>query len=418
MKSVLIISYHALPMDVVSSYRAKGYCDYLQSEKIKPTLVTHRWEVDEFGKWKTHTAFDEVLKEEHVTHNVIRLPRPSASTFRSHLKVGSVIAFLMGNLELELDSSYRVFKKFLFEHLKTNHYDCVIGIFSPHYHLRLAYEINQKFAIPYVLDFRDLWNNDIVTKSYHPSLKDRFINAVIKFYWKKWLSNALFFTTTSQIWTDYIGNISKKEGVIIRNGHELEVQSSDIKQEVFKLVFFGRAYPNSNLKVLIEAFKIFLSSEKDKPILIEFVGLKKTGVFNPRQILEDSLPLRNLSFLEYMNKVDLIEYCHKEAALFFLPNFNENNGQFVVKLYDYLALAKPVIIAPKNGSDLETVLDEVQGGISSSSVPEIVDYLRKQYNYFCIHGKVDYNVQKEAIEKYHRKHHVKLLADKLKQAIN
>lgn len=64
LKRLIILSYHALPMDVVSSYRAKAYCDHFVSYGVYPILVTHRWEQDESGKWKYHD--DDKIGRAHV----------------------------------------------------------------------------------------------------------------------------------------------------------------------------------------------------------------------------------------------------------------------------------------------------------------------------------------------------------------
>jgi hypothetical protein len=68
---LLIISYHALPLDVVASYRTKAYCDYLFENGIYPTLITHNWKKDKNDFWERHEVNNETIIEDLQTHREI-----------------------------------------------------------------------------------------------------------------------------------------------------------------------------------------------------------------------------------------------------------------------------------------------------------------------------------------------------------
>src|SRR5688572_10569110 len=136
--NVLILSYNALPMDVVSSYRAKAYCDHFKSFAIKPTLMTYRWEMVD-NQYVVHEPDDAVIVEETESCKVIRVPYPGPRRSGSSLR--TIISYIKGDLDVELMDSYRIFRKFLWHHLEKQRYDFVIAIYNPHFHLKLAYEI-------------------------------------------------------------------------------------------------------------------------------------------------------------------------------------------------------------------------------------------------------------------------------------
>ncbi len=210
LKKLLILSYHSLPMDVVASHRAASYCRYFSEYGILPTLLTYRWELNIESNWQFHSIDDSIIKEENQNYSTIRLPRLKAKKINGLLsKFYTIFHYLVGNLDVENYYLYKQAKNYLYRHLETNHYDFVIAIYSPHFDLKLAFDINQKFGIAYILDFRDLWDNQIVTSSYWPSLKQKILNIVVSYYWRKWLKRATMFTSTSEIWINYLVNNKK-----------------------------------------------------------------------------------------------------------------------------------------------------------------------------------------------------------------
>ena len=410
MKNLLIISYHALPLDVVASYRTKGYCDYLSEYGIFPTLVTHRWEKDISKEWLDHNTNDQVLYEDHKTHKVIRLPRPHEN-LESKSSFNTLKCWMKGDFDLHLLNSYKVFKNFLFQHLQNNKYDVILAIYSPHSHLKLAYELYKKFKIPYVLDFRDLWDNQVVTKSYNPNYKKKIQDYLIKLYWKKWISNCRFFVTTGSLWKKYLENLTDQKGFVIPNGHEFKVIASMRAQTEFKLIYFGKIYPNQNLKVIMEGISKFIDRVEPGNFKLILIGLKVSSDFDCLHFITRQIHSKYLKLIDYLPKQELIEFCKSEATMFFLPSFYEDNGQFMVKLYDFMALGRPIIIAPQVNSDMETVTSKTNSGVAVDTAESVAYYLEMQYRYFLRHGQPKNDGYPAKILAYHRENHVKSFAD-------
>jgi glycosyltransferase involved in cell wall biosynthesis len=401
-----------MPLDVVASYRAKAYCDYLYENEILPTLLTHRWERDDHENWKTHQANDHIIYEKNKTHNIIRLPRPLEKGVTSSLN--TLRHWLIGNFEIHLLNSSKIFKNFLVDHLKSNKYDCILAIFSPHCHLKLAYEVHQIFKIPYVLDFRDLWNNQVITKSYTPDFKTIIQDSLIKFFWNKWLNKSLFFSTTSDKWIDYLNKLSGVQGTKVTNGHEIEDIQRAKRTKKFRLAYFGRIYPYQDLDVLIEAINQFLSKNLEiNNFELVLIGIKKVNDFDGARVFKAKINNKFITVMEYMSKDKLIEFAESNVSLFILPNLKEDNGSFFVKLYDYIALNKPIILAPANGSENDNVVNKLNAGIVTSSVDEIVNFIQEKYRDYNKNGFIPFTLEKEGVEEYHRANQVKSLANQL-----
>lgn len=417
MVEVLIFSYNALPMDVVSSYRVKAYCDHLVSFGIRPTLLTHRWEKVN-DRFLIHRADDKVIVEENKECTIIRLPYPGKNY--SQTSIYTLWSYLHSDLDVGLADSYKIFKDFLWSHLKEKKYKAIIAIYNPHYHLKLAYECWRKFNIPYVLDFRDLWDNEIISKSYRPDFKKRIINSLIRRAWKKWINHGLFFSTTSHKWILYLSRLSGKDGIVVRNGFDYLPSEKKTKstQPVgkFKIIHFGRIYKDQNLDVFIEGFRSFANSLSSEEVALEIVGLKKVSGVDYREKLENDLG-DYVTFVPYMPRQALISYCREQAALFLFPNFREDNGQFAVKVYDYMLMGKNIVVTP-GGGEISEVVSRANVGVVLDKPGEVAAYLQRAYDQFKKFASVPFYGDEEIIDQYSREKQVKVMAEKIHDALS
>lgn len=412
--SVLILSYNALPMDVVSSYRAKAYCDHFTSFGVKPTLLTHRWEMVD-NRFVVHRPDDEVLTEETESCKIIRLPYPGTRPSRSNLH--TILSYMNGDIDVELISSYRIFRKFLWHHLEKHRYDFIIAIYNPHFHLKLAYEIQRKFKIPCALDFRDLWENDIVTRSYNPGLKKRITNAIIAFWWRKWIRYTVFFSTVSPQWREFLTELSGKAGIVVRNGFDGIATVGDmtpaVRTSTFKVVHFGRMYHGQDLDVFLEGFRRFTANFSPMEVTFEVIGLKKAVGIDCEKKIKDALGAY-VVFRPYIAKNDLINYCKEQATLFFFPDFSDDNGSLAVKVYDYLMLGKNILIAP-GGGEVSRLVFDLNAGVVVNDPESVLAYLNQCYREYKRNGYLTYKLNREKLKAHSRERQVNVLANHIKR---
>lgn len=413
---VLLISYNALPMDVVSSYRTKAYCDHLLTFGIRPTLLTHRWE-KESGQFIVHGPDERELVEENETCTIIRLPNPDSKPSPSRSQ--TIWSYLNGDLDTGLVNSYRVFRNFLSHHLLGRKYHLIIGIYNPHFHLKLAHDCWRQFKIPYVLDFRDLWNNEIVTQSYQPGLKEGIINFMISRFWRKWIRGSEFFSATGETWKNYLSELSGKEGIVVRNGFDAfpDISQGNVKARThkFKIIHFGRMYEGQNVDVFIDGFRAFAKCHSPSDVLFEVVGLKRVAGVNYQEKLKKSFG-NYVSFVPYMPKSQLIQYCAENASLFFFPNFKEENGQFPVKLYDYISMGRNILVAPAGGEIGDFVL-KVGAGVVLNKPEAVTRYLERSYQEFKASGTLQYGLDLKQLSGYSRREQVRIMAEKIHEIL-
>jgi glycosyltransferase involved in cell wall biosynthesis len=427
MKKVLVLSYHFLPMDVIASYRAYAYAQHLQSFGYRPTIVTHYWEKDEQGLFSFQSTDTPSRFTQHATFDLLEVPRLTEKSF-SFLpsKVSVIGKWLKGNLDYKLNSSYKSYYQHVCAHLSEHKYDFALAIFSPHHHLRLAYELKKRFALPYVLDFRDLWNNRIIHLNYAPSYKEKIQDALTVHYWKKWLNEAEFFTITSDEWKLKLKQITgtTTEGYVVHNGFDGDILSDPLPTSKFTLLHAGSLYENQDLDILFSALKILKTKVNLNDFNVVFLGAdrqaynqpnkKYTGgfLYEPITRLKHGIPDFPVSITKRVPKEEVFS-AMRDASILLFPSFSNEPGRHTGKIFDYLKSNRIIISFPKDLGVIDDLLEETQTGVSCKDAQELADVLLSKYLQWKKLGYVPTMGNYEAIYKYSRRSQVQRMADLL-----
>lgn len=421
MKKVLIISYHSLPYNVIASYRANAYLKHFGTFGIEPILLTH------FLGMKEET---EVMEEKYDYGTVIRIPIKQTllaklvGTIESISlinKVSILIRWIAGYLDSSpIDiNSYFSLKSFAINYLKTHKIDLVISIFSPHHHLRIAYKINRRFGIPYVLDFRDLWNNRVIHEAYSPGLIERMQDFITIHYWQKWLSNSRFFTITSNAWKIKINTFSSKEGFVVKNGFEKEY-FNDLKvhhnSDEFILLYTGSLYSHQKIDIFLQGCQEFIKQEKPSKFKVKFVGSDRSYgkadqlsgfLFQPKNKIHEVLPEKYCEVTKRIPKEELA-ILYQEATLLLLLSWPNAPGTYSGKIFDYLGVKKPILVVPGDGSVVSDLIIETEAGVIKNTPEEVKEYLTKAYSFWEKNRKLRY-MGNSKIENYSRIEQTRLM---------
>ena len=417
MIKALIISYHFLPMNAVASYRTKAYADYFIDHGIYPTVLTHFW----------NAATDDHLEDKQSNRfDIIRIPTTEnyvtkLHTFFAKIPILSVLITLLYNalglFELHTLHSYYAMKKYLLMHLNSHKYDIIVSVFSPSYQVRLPYEIYRKTGIPYVIDFRDLWDNRVVSPSYHPSAKERIRDSLVKFYWRKWLSKASFFTITSSKWREYISSFVTTGGFVLPNGYEKELFGQIPEQShtssYFEILFFGSLYPNQDLKPFFEGVRNFVDTVKPIKFCVHFLGLntlRRPGVIDE---LKRNIDPGYLKISPKVDKAMLPEYINN-ASLLFYPAFNSIPGWVSAKVYDYIASRKNILVCPGDNGLVEKLVEETNSGYVAHTAEAVTKYISSQYEHWTKYGYLGWCGKIEEVEKHSREVMAQRMAELIK----
>ena len=93
-------------------------------------------------------------------------------------------------------------------------------------------------------------------------------------------------------------------------------------------------------------------------------------------------------------------------------------GIMTTKLFESLAVEKPVLCVKNDKGCIEETISESGAGISASTAEEAYDFILKQYQIWKEKGLTAANVHKEVMRKYSRKEQAQQFVDIFKSLLN
>ncbi|MBE6512141.1 MAG: glycosyltransferase family 4 protein [Methanobrevibacter olleyae] len=278
----------------------------------------------------------------------------------------------------------------------------------------IAKDLNEKYAIPWIADLRDLWN-------LNPYVSHTFIrNYFEKRLELKTFENAGALTTTTDLAAETLSTLHPRNKIVpILSGYdkedfkfldELVSKNDDFSaglREKLKFIYAGSLYGGKrNPKYLFEAIRQLEDEGKLNPskISIEFYG-DSTG-------LEEMANRYGLLDIVHIGgKITHDEVLKKQVdsdVLLLISWDNEKEKMFIPgKIYEYFALKKPVLsIGYKEGS-LKDLIEETKVGYHVSSLESTKKALLDIYNEFIENGTVelgsDINIEDYSMENMAKK---------------
>src|SRR5690606_9898043 len=207
-----------------------------------------------------------------------------------------------------------------------------------------------------------------------------------------------------------------RPGIVVRNGIDnlFCAQAARPKRaaKTFKIIHFGNFYQGQDPTIFLKGFRRFAHELNSDQVRVEIIGFKNRA----SDLVKDTF-VRYLGdfvrFVPYMPKQQLASYCQNQAALFFFPGFREDNGQFCVKVYDYVSMGRNVIVSPGEG-DMGAFVKEVGAGLVTNDELEIAQYLHDCYDQWRQTGSVAWNVDEKKCIQFTRREQVRVLAEEVR----
>lgn len=416
-KKILLISYYAPPLNAVSSYRIDALFNYLIKYGYHVTLITRHWDI-EYKEWKDAFKLNnkDVQIVENENGNIIYLPytiKPKEFSNRFINKVYYLSQFINGNLQPELDT-YKAFYPFLSDFLVNEKYDLMIGSMPPNNTAKLLYKLNLKFEIPYILDFRDFFNNSIFDINNTLNITDYLIKNISIFWLKKWSQKALFAISISKPFSEKIQELLSIKVHTITNGFENE--KFGLKQyennSKFTIRYIGSCSVKQDFKLFIDAFHLFVKDKKE--VVIELIGTMNKEIEDmfSSQIDSDFLNIKSTR----VSKEKTIEYTESSDLLLF-PTWHTFKGVYSTKIFDYIASNVNILFVKSDNDVIEELVRDTNCGKICLTKNEILDYLNIMYKEWSSNGKIKYCGDKKKVEFYSRENQTKILANSIKQKL-
>lgn len=414
MARILLLSYHFPPFNVIASQRPWAYFQYLPEYGHEVDVATMDWKALPEGNGFEVFEGDDPITEQRNQGSVYRL-RAKSEKGRSIGKREQIKRWRKGKLDaVSLDNVEEAYHRFLTNHLASHRYDLILGIFSPHFHLKHSAEFGDRFDIPYVLDFRDLWSNRIIHRQYKPSLGLRLEDHFIGKHWRKWLGGSSFATITSKPWADLLQGYSTSPVEVVRNGYIEEEMPSKGACSTPLISYVGSMYQDQRWDMILQGIKEALSQQEFQ---IQFIGsdIPSSGegltarLKDPKQRITKYLSKDQFRITEKLPREKALKALSNSSILLF-ASFPDIPGWYSGKFLEYLGSGTPILVAPDDHSVVGEAIRETGAGRVANSPKEIAAAIRSMLS-------EPVEVNQERLSEYSRKAQVAHLAQLIQKHI-
>ena len=302
---------------------------------------------------------------------------------------------------------------YLTKYLKTNKVDVIITTGPPHSMHLIGLELKQRLGIKWLADFRDPWSNWDVLDQLKLSDKSRNTHRKLE---SKVLFEADQIITVSPSLKNSLLELGANKVEVITNGYDLDsLELETNKPDKFRIAYAGLLTRGRNPKMLWEALNEVASENPEfkRDLEINLAGTIEADVIKSIESCSDiSDVLCNNGYKSHTEVINV----YKKSAVLLLVISNTDNASWILpgKMFEYMALKKPIISVGRVKSDASDILMD-------AGYDPCFDYDDKEgmkaffvsaYLKYTENGDLNTNI---SADKYHRRQLTKSLAACLDQ---
>lgn len=420
MKKILIIAFFFPPCNFTSAERSYAWAKYLYKFGYYPIIITRNW--DFAAKKPSDTGIesgsDVIVKQlEHCEVHYLPYKADWRDKFQQNIghqfgKLSAIFFILYYFIEPLFLYKVSPFYNQLYKYCKgilakdEQITQCLISA-SPFMQFKVGYDLKKKFKqLQLVADYRDDWTTNDILFAEGTWIKRRLIVKYLGFFEKKWIASYDFFLSVSDHYVEKLQKFHNKVGLRIENGYLPENYTKYLNEELFEdftIIYSGTLYHTQPIEVFLEAVKRVVDSGRTK-IKVKFIGIKISDKETNRV---QQLSKGYEQYFELTSRIDK-DQCIKifqKSHLMLAVGHVGIGGTPGSKLYEYLALRKPVLVCPLDGDIMESTLKEARLGIYANTVEECFAALVKEYD--GREGQKLVNINEDYIDSYSREKLVK-----------
>jgi glycosyltransferase involved in cell wall biosynthesis len=415
-KKVLLISYYYPPCNSIASLRPASLANEF-SKYYDVKVITRSWLGDE-NSWFDYLKGNSSRKTSQINKNleVIQTPYISKVINKNFLSFLKVIKHnIKGEYNFEVDTL-----QFLpaIEMLFTTWKPDIILVSSPPLNLlKLAFLLNKKYRVPYILDFRDFQNEMLLNDNFKHNFKSwldlNIQNKLIKKYFKAASSISVINAPIQK----YFKNHFEVDSNIILNGFEEHVfnnfkPSNIFKTNAFTLSLIGTVYSHQNIDILIDGIKMFTNQKPN--YFINFIGLN--AVPEVAKYISSKLDDNFIIVTARIPRENALKIMENSNVLIYM-GWKGYSGVYSGKIFEYLGAKRNILIAPSDKNVIESLLLETNAGEVANNPLEVCAYLERKYSEWEQKGLLDYHGFDDKIAFYSRENQAKILLDKIEETL-
>jgi glycosyltransferase involved in cell wall biosynthesis len=407
----LILAYDFPPYNSIGAQRPLGWYKYLHFSGIYPIVVTRHWDAHISGTIDCIKPTKQTVIEcqTDVCGTLVRVPfkpnlrdkmllRFGTSRYTVLRKILTVI-FQLFEFHFGLADNKKCIYKAASNYIKSNRVDIIIATGEPFILFKYASKLSKKYKLPWIADYRDGWSTN-----YNRKAPEKLFYRIIE---RRLLASSSQIITVSEAFANEISQIVPRKLVsVVKNGYFPEkFESITItRNKKLTIAFAGTLYPYQPIEMFAEGLAMFKGKSN---CILKFIGAD----FYPEQSKRiNNAFLRTGAFLETTGRLPHIQAIEQLASadILLLPA-SSRHPQIYAKVFDYLALKKPIILFEDDKSSLSDIINTTQSGYICANALEIAAVLDKLYLQWETHGHIQ--CCSSNIEQYSRKEQTRLLAE-------
>ncbi len=349
--------------------------------------------------WEPYNIYRKVTgKKRSAKFKAGYISEASSGTWKSKLSV-----FIRGNFLIPDPRKFwiRPSIKYLSKYLKKNDVDLIISTGPPHSMHLIALGLKKRFDIPWIADFRDPWTDiDFYAKLKLTKWADKKHHKLER----EVLSQADHVVTVGKTCASDLAAIGNRKVVAINNGYDPLDYNFEKKKldKTFTISHFGAFNRDRNPASLWLALSELAKNNHEfgKLIRIQLIGQTDESIIN--DIKKNNL-FENLVLIEHLPHKEGLEKLSSSQVLL-LPINDAPNALGILpgKMYEYMALQRPILAIGPTGADFARIISETNSGVAHNfdDVEGIKSTLENYFNRFLA-GEL--KAESNSYEKYSRK---------------
>lgn len=430
MKNVVILSFCFPPCNLTPSERAYSWAKYLNKGGYYPIIITRNWdfEIKNSSSDLYKSSGTKTRIEKHENYEVHYVPykasiRDQLFIHTSQTKLYfvyllfSVVYSILNPLLIKFLSFKPLFKysdEYFQKHPETKK---LIVTASPYELFGIAHTLSKRHNLKWIADYRDDWSTSEVYKQ--SKIKQFLLTYYFSYFEKKWLSSCSYFSSVSDYLVDKISNFIQKPGECIYNGfmpeNYYDTEGTNLYSD-FTITYVGSIYPSQPIDYFIECVNTFIAHNSANKLRFKvlFIGIKNEPIIFSHLQLATANYSSHYIFTNRVPKKEAIAMQKKSHYLLALSHLGIK-GTPGSKLYEYLAIKKPVILFPEKDDIVFNTLSKTRQGVFCSSKQELIESLQKSYNNFLAGVPVSSSFNEDEIYLYTREAQTEKLVTLLNQ---
>jgi hypothetical protein len=412
-KKILIISYYYPPSNCVAALRPHSFADYL-SDFYDIKVITRQWDGNE-KQWEDYLKSN--LNEQNTVKQKENLEItyvPYKDARKKKNKLRTILSSIIGKLDFDYDCDQ--LKPAAFELIEKWKPNLVLVSLPPNNLINLAYSINKKYTIPFIVDFRD-FENEVLLYNQPVSLKTRTIHYFTTKTVLRKTKKSTLITSINKVFSDFFIQNGMDNTKVIYNGFEKKIFNTfnqNLKNSTFNVSIIGTLYPQQNIEIMLDGIVLF-NQKKYNNVIFNFIGTDSILEIGER--IKDKLSnFNNINLTKRLERKKALEITATSHILWHV-GWKNAKGVFSGKIFEYLGAKRNILIAPSDEDVMEALLKETNAGETANSPEDVCAYLEKKYLEWAKKGFIDYNGIDSKIAFYSRENQARMLQKEIEKIL-